>query len=388
MTDAGENGTQSANGLEPSGSAQVAGGIKVLFLVTDAYGGVGGIAAYNRAFAEALLTSPRVSAVTVLPRLVLMDGISVPANIQQDISGLGGVFLYGKACILRAITGERFDRVHCGHINLLPFAQLVARARGVPCSLTIHGIDAWTPPRRAWARAGLHSLDKILAVSQETADRFIGWSGLTHVEVVPNCVQLDHFGPGPKDLELLRRYGLSDRIVLMTLGRLAGKARAKGFDEVIDILPELAQTMPSVAYLICGGGPDRERLEAKAYSLGVGDRVVFAGYVAEDEKVAHYRLADVFVMPSRGEGFGIVLLEAMACGIPAIGSVADGSREALLGGKLGTLVDPDVPQQLVTAILEALARGRQVPPGLEYYSFERFAGRVCPALGLHSSAPL
>ena len=77
--------------------------------------------------------------------------------------------------------------------------------------------------------------------------------------------------------------------------------------------------------------------------MGLSDRVIFTGYIPESEKIAHYNLADVYVMPSTGEGFGIVLLEAVACGVPVVGSRVDGSREALLDGQLGRLVDPGNP---------------------------------------------
>jgi hypothetical protein len=85
------------------------------------------------------------------------------------------------------------------------------------------------------------------------------------------------------------------------------------------------------------------RLEEKANSLGLSDKVVFTGRISESEKVAHYNLADAYVMPSTGEGFGIVLIEAAACGVPVVGSRVDGSREALLDGRLGHLVDPTQP---------------------------------------------
>jgi phosphatidylinositol alpha-1,6-mannosyltransferase len=104
--------------------------------------------------------------------------------------------------------------------------------------------------------------------------------------------------------------------------------------------------------------------------------VVFAGFIPEAEKADHYRLADAFVMPGRGEGFGFVFLEALACGIPVVGSRLDGSREALRQGELGILVDPDRPDDIQAGILAALKRPRGViPAGLEYFSFENFAKR-------------
>jgi glycosyltransferase involved in cell wall biosynthesis len=85
-------------------------------------------------------------------------------------------------------------------------------------------------------------------------------------------------------------------------------------------------------------------------------------------------------MPGRGEGFGFVFLEALACGIPAVGSKLDGSREALRGGALGVLVDPRRPEEIAAGILKALGQPPGViPPGLDYFSFENFQKR-CHAI--------
>jgi glycosyltransferase involved in cell wall biosynthesis len=82
-------------------------------------------------------------------------------------------------------------------------------------------------------------------------------------------------------------------------------------------------------------------------------------------------------MPSRGEGFGFVFLEAMACGVPVIASKLDGGREAVLHGELGLLVDPTNPAEIRAAIVEQLARGeRAIPAGLEYFAYEMFVERV------------
>src|SRR5438093_1943553 len=117
------------------------------------------------------------------------------------------------------------------------------------------------------------------------------------------------------------------------------------------------------------------RLESKAVSLGIGRHVLFIGYVPEEEKADYYRVADAFVMPGHGEGFGIVYLEAMACGIPVVASKADASREAVLDGQLGVLADPSNPQEIRAAIKEALSRPHILQKDLEYFSFDRFVDR-------------
>src|SRR5262249_1051198 len=148
--------------------------------------------------------------------------------------------------------------------------------------------------------------------------------------ILPNCVDVNRFTPGERDRSLVDRYGLRSSKVMLTVGRIAAGERYKGFDEVIDVLPKLRQRFPDLKYLIVGDGSERSRLEAQMRIRGLSDCVIFAGRIPESEKVAHYNLADVFVMPSYGEGFGIALIEAAACGIPIVGSSADGSRDALL----------------------------------------------------------
>jgi glycosyltransferase involved in cell wall biosynthesis len=115
------------------------------------------------------------------------------------------------------------------------------------------------------------------------------------------------------------------------------------------------------------------------------EHVIFSGLIPEREKADHYRLADAFVMPSHGEGFGFVFLEALACGVPVVGSMLDGSREALRGGLLGRLVDPRNSHDLEQAILQAIEAPKSIPEGIEHFSFENFKGR-CHELILRAAA--
>ena len=162
----------------------------------------------------------------------------------------------------------------------------------------------------------------------------------------------------------------------MTLARLVGYERYKGIDEILEVMPSLLADDPSFTYLILGDGDDQQRLMAKAAALGVKDNVVFTGLVDEVEKADYLRLADVFALPGRGEGFGIVYLEAMACGVPMIGSELDGSREALRDGQLGELVNPNGPASIKQGILRAAAKSGGVPQGLTYFSWSSFRERI------------
>jgi phosphatidylinositol alpha-1,6-mannosyltransferase len=355
-------------------------GQQILFLATDAYGGHGGIAYYNRCLAQALAEDPGVDQVTVLPRVVRHPPTDIPPKVNFKPQSAGR-----KARYLLALAHQALQPCHlviCGHINLLPLAWAISRIKRAPLVLQVHGIDAWQAPAsrlRRWCTQRVHA---VWSVSQVTRDRMNAWARLPlqRYTIIPNTIHPERYGIAPRRQDLVQRYGLQGRKVILTLGRLDARERYKGIDEILESLPALLRQEPTLCYLIAGDGDDQARLAAKARQLGVADHVVFAGYVPEADKADTLRLADVFAMPGRGEGFGIVYLEAMACGVPVVGSPLDGSREALREGELGILADPRHPAELQAALLQALHAPRAIPPGLQHFAWPSFAERARGAL--------
>jgi phosphatidylinositol alpha-1,6-mannosyltransferase len=349
--------------------------VKLLALVTDAFGARGGIAKFNRDLLEALCHDPTVERVVALPRNIVDPISSLPPKLAFERTSARGKGAYVGAA-LGALT-RGMDGVICGHLNLLPLAAVVATGAGVRLLLVVHGVEAWNRPANPMIRASVRRVDALVAVSDFSRRRFLEWAkvGRASTAVVPNCVDLDAFVPGERRSDLARRYNLENRTVMLTVARLSACERYKGVDELLELMPTLSADIPNLSYLIVGDGDDRQRLEKKAESLGIGDRVCFAGYVAESEKADHYRLADVFVMPGRGEGFGIVYLEALACGVPVVASSADASSEVVLGGELGAVVDPSDSSAIRRAITEALQRPAPARDRLAYFSRERFEDR-------------
>ncbi|MEO5366511.1 MAG: glycosyltransferase family 4 protein [Magnetococcus sp. WYHC-3] len=345
--------------------------MSVLALCTDAYGGRGGIAQYNRDLLDALAVAFPRQQVTLLLRLCPDDVGNLPPTVNLDRAALGGKVAYA----LRALWQgwRRYDLILCGHINLLPLAQTLGRLSGTPVVLLCYGIEVWRPPS-AHSPRRMAALAGVVSISRITEQRLRQWAPATPAAaILPNAIHLEYYRQGDRPHALVQRYGLQGRRVLMTMGRMVGRERAKGFDEVLEALPRLPD---DVVYLLAGDGPDRERLRARAAELGVSQRAVFTGYVDATEKADHYLLADLYVMPSRGEGFGFVLLEALAAGIPCVGSTRDGTREALDDGTLGELVDPDDRDALVAAILRGLARPRGRPPGLAQFATPAWVART------------
>lgn len=277
---------------------------------------------------------------------------------------------------LASIAREKFDLVFCGHLNAVVLAAAIARGRRVPLWVQVHGIEAWGPRGRS-VRAGLEAATVVTSVSRFTRHRLLAWSDIPpdRVRVLPNTFTTN-FAPRRRNAALAERLGLAGKRVVLTVGRLAAAERYKGHDRIIRAMPEVLQQVPDAAYLIVGTGDDRLRLEQLAAGLGIANNVKFAGEVPEGELPDHFAIADLFAMPSTGEGFGIVFLEAAASGLPVIGGNGDGSRDALADGVIGRLVDPDDDAQLADAIIAAL-QGRNVYSGVvSRFAMSNFTSHV------------
>src|SRR5262249_57554726 len=128
----------------------------------------------------------------------------------------------------------------------------------------------------------------------------------------------------------------------------------KGVDYVIRALPLLLGRFPNLVYHVIGDGDDRPRLERLAVEHGVQAAVRFAGILPDADLLRHYAGATIYVMPSRGEGFGFVFLEAMAQGTPAIGGNVDATPEVIVDGVTGYLIDPTSPDAIAAAVARLL----------------------------------
>jgi len=253
----------------------------------------------------------------------------------------------------------------------------LARLLRMPFVIYAHGNEVLGARDSAWAkpRQALRSASRVLANSRYTAG-LLASIGVDErrVEIVhPGC-DVAHYRPietAPGAFEAL--LGRPRCPVILTVGNLVPR---KGHDLVIQALPAILKRVPGLLYVIVGEGPNREHLEQLALSVGVRNSVLFAGRVPHERLPEYFALCDAYVMPSRArleqadvEGFGLVYLEANACGKPAIGGRAGGVPDAVVHGRTGLLVDPGDVDDLGRAIVTLLgnpelaaAMGRQ---GLE-----------------------
>jgi len=270
------------------------------------------------------------------------------------------------------------------HAHLIPLASLLKRIFGFRVAVWLHGIEVWDRPGRR-VPPGVDSVDLFIAISEVTVARTKGCRPEgRRCEIIHPTADFGQFTPGPAREDLQRRYGLPGRSdVLLTVGRLASGEGYKGQDAVIRALPGILSKRSQTKYLIVGTGDDRGRLERLAAELGVEGNVIFAGRIAGRELTDHYRLASVFAMPSSGEGFGIVYLEALGCGCRVVAGNADGAADALGGGRFGRMVDPSDGPALEEALLASLEEESGGVTHAEVdalYGKERFAREIGSAL--------
>lgn len=297
----------------------------------------GGIAAFSREMARGL---------TELGYEVRLLGKTNRSTTKFVMSGLASV------------ARERPDHIISTHVNFGPAAQLAKRFFGTPFTLVAHGIDVH-PGLPARTLAAMRDADRIITVSEWTRMRVLDIGGFPalNVTVLPNTIDEERFTVGEKSVKLREQYGLSaDEKVILTVARLDPRERYKGYDRIIEALPAINKSGGPVRFLIVGAGDDKPRVAALARRMGVESAVSFAGFIPANTLVDHYRLADVFAMPSTGEGFGIVFLEAMACGTPVIAGNRDGSVDALDKGRLGLLIEPTSIDAIANGICSLLRK--------------------------------
>ena len=282
---------------------------------------------------------------------------------------------------------RKVDILLLSHIHLLLFARLIRFfAPQTRIILLAHGIEVWRDIS-GWKKTFLQEHTEIWAVSRFTAAKMQEQYGLAASRVTVLNNALDPFFVLPQQFDkpgaLLERYGLDARQpVLLTLTRLSSKESYKGYDRVLQAMAGLKAAFPDLHYILAGkaDASEQARIQALICELELEKNVTLTGFIAEAELSAHYQLADVFVMPSTHEGFGIAFIEAAACGIPLIGGNVDGSVDALLDGELGQAIDPSDIGALTQAIASALPTKKDAPAlqqrCLEAFSFAAYLQKV------------
>jgi glycosyltransferase involved in cell wall biosynthesis len=242
--------------------------------------------------------------------------------------------------------------VVAGHPNLGSVVQAMkVLAPDMKSIICTHGVDVWEP-LSALRRRALRHADLVLAPSRDTAEQVIAQQGVARdrTRVLPWALdpQFESFVSAGSRPSLPENFPRGR--VILTVGRWLAAERYKGMDTLITALPRLLMGWPELQLVLVGTGDDRLWLEDFAEKNGVERHVHFLTGLSYSELAACYSACEVFALPSRGEGFGLVYLEAMACGKPVIGGAHGGAPEIIQDGVTGYLVPHGDPIQLATAL--------------------------------------
>lgn len=305
--------------------------MQILLLFTNLRDSTGGIPHYNQLLKRAVEESCQERAGSV--RALTLHDEATPDARCQGFQGRRWAF--AKAAIVAA---READVVIFGHVHFAPLAWAMPRAR--KC-LVLHGIEVWDR-LSWWRRLAVGRMDRCWSVSRYTRDRLVAWSRIDprRIDLLPNTL-------APQAEERSgKEPSLPSTRILLTVSRLDGRERYKGIDQLLDALT----TLPDAFLVVVGDGSDRPRLESWARKNGIAERVRFTGAITDDELQGYYEACDVFVLPSTGEGFGIVFLEAMAKGKPCVAARAGGVPDVIEDGVTGRLVPPGDTARLADAL--------------------------------------
>jgi len=339
------------------------------FLVPGLYNLQGGIQVYSRLLLDAIRQVVPPESLRVVS---MHDTEALLAPLRAEgvhCKGFGGddkivaQVKFARHVLSLAGSDESSALNWTTHLNFSPLCAWSDRRQRTPFVCSAHGIEAWRI-KSAVRRRALHQADIIVPVSEFTRDVMMAELDLPseRFRVLHNTFDDGEFVLAEKSASLLAKYALAPTTpVILTVGRLDSGEKYKGYEQVVRALPGILSALPEARYILAGQGNDAGRIRSLAESMGVGHALIMPGFVGQKELPAHYSLCDVFVMPSKKEGFGIVFLEALACGKPVVAGNKDASVNALRDGELGLLVDPDDTRAVAEAVVSVLSRSSLHP---------------------------
>jgi glycosyltransferase involved in cell wall biosynthesis len=342
----------------------------MIFIFTEVYK-IGGIQKYNKNIVDFLIRE-NIKAIC----LSLNDEINFKKN-YLIFKGFKKNKI--KFFIFSIFYSLKNKKIIIGHLNFSPIIIFIKIFN--PFSkifLILHGIECFKK-LNIFKKLNLLFVNNFISVSNFTKDKFLENNKFLKNKkffILPTYIEFK---------EKIDYEKLPEGKIMLSVSRLDKSEKYKGIDKVIKVMPDVLKEIKDVYYIIVGDGDDRENLEKLCQKLNLKERVIFKGFVSEEKLNFYYKNCDLFILPSKKEGFGIVFLEALSFGKIVIAGNKDGSKEALLNGEVGILIDPDNIQKIKETILKVLKKeiDKRFFDGnflknriLEEFNFEKFKERI------------
>jgi phosphatidyl-myo-inositol dimannoside synthase len=292
------------------------------------------------------------------------------SSFSWGVKSLTGLRYYWRAFwqVRKIVKEQKVELIHCG--RCLPegvIALLINKLSGIPYICYIHGEDvetAATSRELSWlVNKVLFNAQSLIANSQNTANILLQqWkTELSKTHVLHPGVDTSIFIPAPFDSQIKKQLGWQDKQVILTVGRLQ---KRKGHDMLIRAISTIRQHVPQVLYAIIGHGEERTNLNNLVAELNLQDHVLFMQEIDDKKMIQCYQQCNIFVLPNRTigrdiEGFGMVLVEAQACGKPVIAGDSGGTAETMLLGESGCILDCTSPLSLAETLTDWLINPEQ-----------------------------
>lgn len=295
------------------------------------------------------------------------DIIKISSHYQQlrlmGFSGRRAPFIWSA---VNEVLRRKPELVLIGHLHYAPLGLLLSTLRpGLRYAVMVHGIEAWRKLSRI-QRAAMQHAHFVTSVSEYTKRTLVELNGLDaeRIHIVPNTLEWKG------SVSANNRTKEDEQLRLLSVCRLVSGERYKGIETVINALPKVIGAIPNMRYTVIGSGDDLERHMRLARELKVSSHVQFRGAVDEQELRESYEASDLFIMPSAGEGFGIVFLEAMHYRKPVIAARCTAVPEVVVDGVTGVLVEYGSVKEVANAIIR-LGRDRELRQWMGQNGFDR-----------------
>jgi len=369
--------------------------MKVLMPVLHYYPVIGGLETWTQNIAERLSSKSETFVVTgkILkePSFEIKNGVKIFRTSLFTLKNLSysspiyiftalpfiffkSLFLIKQTSNIEHLTSNFL--LHCQGFLSGFLGYLIFKLKKISYIVTVQRIEE----NRGFLRKLVYKNAKICIAASSAIKKYFEEIGCKNIEVIPNGIDLNKFEIRNSKLEIRERLGLKDEFVIMTVARLE---KVKGIEYLIESMSNVKSQIPNAICLIVGDGSEKKNLELLTLNLKLQDRVKFLGQIPNEKIPEHLAVADCFVLPSLKEGFGISILEAMACKVPVIGTNIGGIPDIIKSGENGVLIEPKNPEAIAKAIYKIYSQPKfarnlvqNAKSNLEKYDWKRISEKV------------